>query len=154
MVTIHLQALRFSKCSSAYCQSLCTALEGTNWDEYNTQTNEEIIENLGKMNNIDHDVEQTDAVASTEKGYTIIPIKEMKGLGKNCQVCAWEGRNYRTKNVVLCVNHGLRTCFDTPHDMRCSNSLLEEASNKSTANELKWLCPDREKSCHKKAHEF
>ena len=76
--------------------------------------------------------------------------------GMSCQVCSWEEKGVKTRNVMYCTTHGIRACMGTVpkpaenEDVKSRQRMIGESDPES----LGWLCNRREWTCWKKMHDF
>jgi hypothetical protein len=68
--------------------------------------------------------------------------------GFACQVCKFEERGRRLKNMVICTKHCLRLCARSYELKQILKVDGEEISDYS------WMAPDDTMSCWEKAHHF
>ena len=85
------------------------------------------------------------------------PGKSYEGL--HCQVCKWEGRNGRSRGVVIC-QHGIRSCWEPLVECKMASTELSQMMTLAKSNPeiypsfKTWHCMDTELSCFEKLHQF
>ncbi len=97
--------------------------------------------------------------------YSVTPFLgkdyQNKRNGMSCQVCNFEGREGRVGNVNMCLRHRLRLCTQPRDDQvfyRENPTRNQDTDNidekKIEVTDYSWRCPDSNKTCWEKAHEF
>jgi len=70
-----------------------------------------------------------------------------------CQVCTYENRGLRRRNVVCCLVHSLMLCIHKSIQKAAGPNDTEEAPNVPLDPSM-WCCNDKNLSCWEKVHSF
>jgi len=77
--------------------------------------------------------------------------------GLVCQVCVFEFRGKKTRDVMYCTSHGIRACYRSRDASDCVGDDAKQKQDlikESSESELSWLCPNKEWTCWQKLHDF
>ena len=152
-----------------FFESIANSMIGKDWSQH-TSNSDEITAYEGDIERMFEEnyfnLEFQNSYFKTNDKYKLslnvcspISISEMVEVktkdGKTCQICRFEGRGTKTKNVNVCSIHGVRCCTVTHQDHTSGNIWYgrSKSDNKHCDN-WDWLCPDKHLTCWEKFHTF
>ncbi|MGH7955186.1 MAG: hypothetical protein ACREOZ_04420 [Gloeomargaritales cyanobacterium] len=72
---------------------------------------------------------------------------QIKRFSKTCQVCIYEERKLRQKDVIVCQSHGVRLCLRSDPPRSEDEPSLKNIETGVPLSDWSWICPNTSDSC-------